>query len=444
MIDLALTTALQTHIGNNFPEKNYLLAVSGGIDSMVLAHLFAAKKLTFSVVHCNFGLRGAASDADEDFVREFCQSRQIPFYSRSFNTEQYARRHHLSIQMAARNLRYDYFYQLQSEKNFDYIVTAHHADDQAETILSNLIRGTGISGLRGMPAVHHSIFRPLLTVSKKNIVAFAQQNNIQWREDQSNASTKYKRNAIRHLLLPEIIKLNPSFVENISGFTEKLSDTEIIYRNGITFHRNEFVRETEKGIIIDKQFTRLQAAKQFLYEWIKPFGFNFHQTQEMIQSINHTGSLFFSEKYTANIDRTHIIITRNEETAAPQTFDSAEDLNRSSFFDAQTIEKTAHTTISKSADTAFLDFELIQFPLTLRTWQPGDRFMPLGMKKYKKLSDFFIDRKVSRTEKKQIRVLLNADGKIIWVCGFRIDERFKISDKTKKILLLRFLNDLPH
>ncbi len=444
MIESVFTAALSTYIGDDFSRKNYLLAVSGGVDSMVLAHLFAKANLTFSVVHCNFQLRGEASDLDEALVREFCQSRQIPFYSRSFNTGQYARRHHLSTQMAARNLRYEYFRQLQSEKNFDYIVTAHHADDQAETILSNLIRGTGISGLRGMKIISHSIFRPLLSMTKNAIISYAEKNNIRWREDQSNASTKYKRNAIRHLLLPEIKKLNPSFVDNISVFTEKLSDTEIIYRNGISFYRNEFVNDTEKGIIIDKQFIRLQAAKQFLYEWIKPFGFNFHQAQEMMQSINHTGSLFFSEKYIANIDRTHIIITRNEETVALQTFDSIEDLNHSSFFDVQIIENTGNVTIPNASHTAFLDFDSILFPLTLRPWQPGDRFMPLGMKNYKKLSDFFIDRKVSRTEKKQIRVLLNADGKIIWVCGFRIDERFKISDKTKKILFLKFLNTQPY
>ena len=441
MIEQQFIENCNKYIGENYSRKTYLLAVSGGVDSMVLAHMFLQNKLQFSVAHCNFKLRGKDSDNDELMVRNFCEKHNIPFYCEHFETGKYAKEQGVSIQMAARDLRYNFFNKLLNDKKIDFLVTAHHAGDQAETILLNLIRGTGIEGLKGMLFLQNKTFRPLLNISKKHITSFAKEKNIVWREDASNASTKYKRNAVRLNIIPEIEKLNPSFTENISDFAKKMLDTQTIYFNKIKEEKEVFFSEKDNRFYIDKSFSgKLKSPLQYLFEWIKPFGFNYVQATEILSSINKVGKVFYSEKYMLNIDREFLILSTLENTVLNKQFFNLDELINTEEFNGEVIEKKEITSFSNDTNHAYFDYDKIQFPLTLRTWQKGDKFMPFGMKGMKKLSDFFVDVKIPVSEKNNIPVLINGNGDIMWVCGYRADERYKISDKTKKVLLLKLHN----
>tara|TARA_Y100000589_G_scaffold253671_1_gene242418 strand:+ start:21826 stop:23148 length:1323 start_codon:yes stop_codon:yes gene_type:complete len=428
------------YIGQDFGNKKFLLAVSGGIDSMVLTHLFHKNQLNFAVAHCNFKLRKNDSDEDEKFIHDFCSKHHIPFYVKSFDTEKFAKENRLSVQMAARELRYQFFFEILETENFDYLATAHHANDQAETILSNLIRGTGIDGLKGMLFLQNNIFRPLLSFTKSELTAFAKNNNIAWREDSSNASIKYKRNAIRHKIIPGIEKLNPAFIENILSFSEKMMQTQTIYFEKITEEKKQYFKEENKIIYIDKSFDdELESPTQYLFEWIKPYGFNYTQSKEILASIAKTGRLFYSENYILTIDRKQLIISAKENSNTNEThFKYLNDLQKA--FEVQLIDKPNLTSFHADPKYGYFDLGKITFPLMLRTWQAGDKFKPFGMKGFKKLSDFFVDEKIPRNDKNCIPVLTDANDNIIWICGFRTDDRFKISDKTKKILLLKMIN----
>jgi tRNA(Ile)-lysidine synthase len=438
MIEQKFSNNCFKYLGKNYHTNKYLLAVSGGIDSMILAHLFLKSELNFAIVHCNFKLRIPDADADEQFIRDFCKKFNISFYSKSFETEQFAKEKKQSIQMAARELRYSFFTEILNSENFNFLVTAHHANDQAETILSNLIRGTGIDGLKGMRFLQSNIFRPLLNCAKSEIIAYAKENNINWREDNSNASTKYKRNAIRHKIIPEIEKLNPAFIETISVFSDKMLHTQNIYHEKIIQEKKQYFKEYNGNFYINKSFyKKLQSPNQYLFEWLKPYGFNYSQAQEVIGSITKTGKLFYSDKYVLTVDRDMLIITEQKEHFTPVSFKNIEALKEN--FKTQIIDKSELTNFDTNPKIAYFDFEKIKFPLTLRTWLNGDKFMPIGMKGFKKVSDFFTDMKIPRNKKESIPILTDAENNILWICGYRSDERFKISDKTKKILLLEIL-----
>lgn len=426
-------------------NEKILLAVSGGVDSVVMAHIFSKLGLNFGIAHCNFKLRGKDSNTDENFIKNLSLKKfKVEFYSVQFNTQNYARQHRQSIQESARNLRYKWLEKIRSENGYQYIATAHNADDNIETFFINLIRGTGIAGLCGIPAKNNRIIRPLLFAYKTDIVDFAQNQGIIYREDITNSEDKYLRNKIRHHIIPSFEKISSSFKENMVGNINNLNNTKAIYKSYI--NSLGISQIDKKGLIkIEiKTLSQLQPLSQhYLYEIIAPFGFNKTQCQNIIESLSSvSGKVFLTDKYKLLRDRKYLLI-------APITYENT----TGNFL---IYPKTRHTlhpvelkiSIQKvpenyrnnnSPDIARFDAAKIQFPLTIRKWERGDYFYPLGMKGRKKLSDFFTENKFSLFDKSGCWLLCSG-GEIIWIIGHRMDNRFKITDDTQKVLCVKFLN----
>jgi tRNA(Ile)-lysidine synthase len=417
-----------------------LLTVSGGIDSVVLCELFHQSKIKFAIAHCNFQLRGKESDKDELFVEALAEKYNVPFHTIAFETYSYAKKHKLSIQVAARDLRYAWFEEIRQQYNYARIATAHHQDDSIETFFINLIRGTGIKGLHGILPMQGNLIRPLLFANKKEIIAFAKKNKLKYREDSSNASDKYVRNKIRHSLIPLLNEINKSASANIITTIENLKSVESVYQKRIDKKRTSLVME-ERGIvkISISKLKKLKPIEPYLFEFLYPLGFSSKVVDEIIASLSsESGKQFFSETHRLVKDRDFLLI---EETATKnEVLDTRFKILKNSKelpFGNQTLVLKAMKRSNKlklvnPATIAQFDFEKLVFPLTLRKWEKGDTFYPIGMKGKKKLSDYFIDKKLSLLEKENSWVL-ESNGQIIWVVGQRMDERYKISPQTKKI-----------
>ena len=402
-------------IASYIANQKMILALSGGIDSMVLANLLLKAKAQFVLAHCNFHLRGEESDGDEQFVREFAERNGLTLYVKQFETEQYAAEHKLSIEMAARDLRYAWFEELRRELGYDNIAVAHHADDQLETFFINLFRGAGIRGLKGMQPINGNIIRPLLNTSREEIHQYAIENGIQWREDHTNAETQFLRNKIRHELLPVIDGISKegraSILKSISHLASE----------------NELYRELVKEKLDSLRFTRNDVSEQLLFEWLRDYGFNEDQVHFIHEAMNgQPGTSFFSPTHRVTVEREGL-----ELTPICQQMDAPVELSY------QQLPNDEHFKLDKSTEIAQLDYDKLSFPLKLRKWQPGDRFHPIGMKGSKLLSDFFVDQKMTTREKEECRVLTTANGEIVWVVGRRIDDRFKVTEKTKTVLIAK-------
>ncbi len=418
-------------------EDTILLAVSGGVDSMVMVDLFHQAGYPFAIAHCNFSLRDAESDEDELSVRTIAKEKYgAECFCKRFDTKSYAKQQKLSIQEAARALRYEWFELLRSQHPFTAIATAHHKDDQIETFFINLLRGTGISGLTGIPQQQNHIIRPLLFASRSEIEAFANENKIAFRNDSSNADNKYLRNKIRHQLLPLLEELNPHFTATLQQTIGNLHHTERIYREFLAL-QNPLV-ESHDGVvkISISELKKLQPCAHYLYEYIARFGFNAAQCQDICTVMeSNSGKEFFSATNRLLIDRQCLFI---EPLAASPTLQhySIEEHEKSIMLPLNLQlshhKKTEKTLLKLDKDCGSFDRDKLIFPLSLRRWKQGDYFYPLGMKSRKKLSDFFIDTKIPRTEKSKIW-LLCSDDKIVWVVGHRIDERFKVDEGTRRI-----------
>ena len=424
-----------------------LVAVSGGVDSMVLCSLLSSLNYNIGVAHCNFGLRGKESDKDELFVRRFAQELEVPFHVTRFNTEHYAKEKRVSTQMAARELRYIWFEKVRMEEGYNYILTAHHQNDAVETFFINMLRGSGIAGLSGISTKKDKLVRPLLEMTKQEILLHAKANNIPYREDASNASNKYVRNNIRNTILPLIRELNPSFDKTLAASIEHLKEVELIYNDAIEKERNNIV--TMKGnelFITIETLLKTKAPSSYLFEYVKRFGFSSLMVNNVMDHLKgSSGKLFYSSTHKLLIDRNYIIVKPIDQSTGEKTillnnteggevvvFNNSE--IKTEVVDGKLID------INVNKDIALLDFRKIQFPLTLRKWKYGDRFIPLGMKGFKKLSDYFIDNKISRFEKEESFVILSG-GEIVWLVGHRIDERFKVDASTKQAFRL-MLNKL--
>ena len=417
-----------------------VLALSGGIDSMVLADLLLKSKVDFVVAHCNFHLRGEESDGDEQFVREFAEKHGVPCFVKHFDTEQYAAEQGVSIEMAARDLRYAWFEELRQQLGFDKIVVAHHADDQAETFFINLLRGAGLNGLKGMKPQNGNIVRPLLWASREQIHQYAVENQITWREDHTNAETVYLRNKIRNQLLPVFDELHPEARQGLYKSLEHLSAENELYREllneklfQIVEQDGEIQRMPFPAIQLDSvgPSTLRQAqgsgtyafSFQLLFEWLRQYGFNTDQCRFIYEAMETgIGNKYYSPTHQLVIGRNELQLSEIKSVTSPIQI-------RFSRF-----EKDADFVIDKSPDVALLDADKIEFPLTLRHWQQGDRFHPLGMKGSKLLSDFFVDHKFTEWQKRNARLLTSADGTILWVVGYRIDDRYKVTSETKSVL----------
>ena len=411
--------------------KKLLLACSGGLDSVVLAHLCKALKFDFALAHCNFSLRGTESDGDEDFVRELASTFEINVYVKQFDTEQYAEEQRLSVQMAARELRYKWFDELLQSKRYDYVLTAHHADDSLETFLINLSRGTGIEGLSGIPQVNGNVVRPLLPFSRNEIIEYAKSESIQWREDSSNTSVKYLRNKIRHEIVPGIKELNPTFLQNFQHTQHHLRQINDLVNNHLNELKSKlFQQRKDKVQIKIAELQKLQPLDAYLYGLFNGYGFSeWSDVKDLLAA--ESGKQVFSKTHRLIKDRQSLIlakIERKESEAFEIHSDKAIDELpiKISLEDVETFEKQGQNVV-------FLDKEKLNFPLVLRNWKKGDYFYPFGMKGKKKLSKFFKDEKMDLISKEKQWLLCSGDD-IVWIVGRRADERFKVDDSTMKIL----------
>ena len=430
------------NVGKN---DKILLAVSGGIDSMVMSSILIDLGYIVSIAHCNFSLRGEESDSDQEFVNKYASDREVPIYNKKFDTAEYARNHGLSIQMAARELRYNWFAEISNEEKIPYVAVAHNNDDVTETIIINLVRGTGLRGLTGIKARTGNIIRPLLFASRKDIELYALQNNIKFREDSSNALTYYHRNRIRHNVIPELLKINPAFNKTLESTIEKLSGTSEIFNAYIKSVKERIIEKVGDNISVSvNDLAGLSPSSAWLFEIFREYGIGQNQLNELKKLFYaESGKYLNTASHTIYKDREKLIITTNNEPELRIiTINSLVELFNYHGFITDIIPINDFELIKDSA-IACLDLAKIEFPLTLRPWKEGDWFLPLGMRGKKKISDFLIDIKIPVSIKPGIRVLCSND-EICWIAGFRIDNRFKITSDTKNVLLIRLNQENLH
>ncbi len=477
----------------NLIEKDdkILLALSGGVDSMVLARLLVMSQrdnesmrqqtcrdasttrinkqdvvdTSFNELyfaHCNFHLRGEDSNRDENFVRQFAEENNIPIYIKHFDTESYAKENSLSIEMAARELRYNWFKELKEFHSFDKVALAHHGDDQIETFFINMLRGSGIKGLKGMKPQNDFYIRPLLFSNRNQIVAFAKENNIKWVEDYTNQETVYLRNKIRHNIIPSFDEIKDNARQSLNFSIDCLSSENDLYRSLIEekLSNIENVKENYR-FIENRHFLQNENGKQLLFEWVRKYDFNYEQSESMFEAVKNekSGVLFFNDNSQQTTDNRLIVsvqkdrieifeerIEEEEFIIEPENLKTSELENTQilslsdskSFSDFQifrfsVLNKDENFNLIKDASVAQFDMDKISFPLKLRHWKKGDRFKPLGMKGSKLLSDFFNDIGFSTFQKQNVWIMEDAKGLILWVVGYRINDKVKIIDSTKVI-----------
>jgi tRNA(Ile)-lysidine synthase len=422
-------------------QKNdrLLIAVSGGVDSIVLCELCHLSGFHFEIAHCNFQLRGEDSKADEILVMETAKKYNVKLHSTKFDTLTYAAENKTNIQIAARQLRYDWFNVIAKGNAISHILTAHHANDNAETIAMNFFKGTGINGLIGMQiksgGIGGKITRPLLFATKQTLKDFALEKNLAWREDVSNASDKYTRNYFRNELLPSIEKVIPHVEENLIENIDRFSDVAILY--------NAAIEKLKSGLLFNKgneihipvlKLMKTPAYKTVFYEILKPYGFISSQMKDAVQLISsESGKYITSATHRLIRNRNWLIVctvlNENNSVIVIETSDSIIELNHQKL-EIESI--TAPVKIENNQLIGYVDADKIKFPLICRKWKQGDYFYPLGMTKKKKLSRFFVDQKLSISDKEKIWVI-ESDKKIIWIVGMRIDDRIKITPSTNSV-----------
>jgi tRNA(Ile)-lysidine synthase len=422
-------------------EDPILLAVSGGVDSMVMLYLFHRLHFNISVAHCNFGLRGDASNEDEKACKQICDELQIPFFHQNFETEKFANTEKVSIQMAARTLRYAWFEELMEQHHFFYLATAHHSNDQSETILLNLISGKGAGTLQGIPLKNKKIIRPLLSFSKNEILSYAQEKKIVWREDESNLTTDYQRNFIRHKVLPLLEELNPSIQENLVRLGKRMSDMNLLTEEYAKSILAPCVHHHHDHITISFSTLRSHPANNYLF-WLalKEFGFEGIIIEDIIAASKDSGKTFYSADYQLQIDRDTYIIKKvdTEFTYEICIESSTQKINLpGGSLNFQSSNPTQLAAPAYEENAAYIDASLIQFPIRIRTWKSGDSFFPLGMNQKKKLSDYFIDNKTPLHQKNKKLLLVNGD-EIVWILGDRLDHRYRITPTTTSILKMKW------
>jgi tRNA(Ile)-lysidine synthase len=417
-------------------QKKLFLAVSGGLDSMVLVHLFQQLDFEIAILHCNFQLRGLESFGDQNFIQNYAQENNIPIFITQFDTTAFAKDYKLSTQVAARELRYSWFYEQLEANNFDYLLTAHHADDTIETFLINLTRGTGLEGLTGIPKQNDKVIRPLLCFTRQEIEDYAKANKIEWREDSSNVSDKYLRNKIRHHLIPILKELNPNFMDSFQNTQNYLQDAQMLVEDASIMVYQQVAKQEEEAIFFDlNQLKKLPNYKSYLYQWLNEFGFTaWDDIYDLVDS--QSGKQVFSAEFRLLKDRDFLILSPLHiiDEEAEYNIDSSQNqinipLNLS-FSKVTDISIGSNTTI-------FVDEDTLQFPLVLRHWKEGDSFQPFGMNgKSKKVSKLFKDEKLSLIDKENVWLLCSGT-EIVWIIGMRQDDRFRITNTTKNLLKIQ-------
>lgn len=411
------------------PDTKYLLAFSSGVDSVVLADLLIKYGVNFSIAHCNFNLRETDSQEDADFAKQFAEKNNIPFHYQSFDTKALIQLNHSNVQMTARELRYKWFRELVQEKAFSKVLTAHHASDNVETFLINALRGSGIKGFKGISEHTNDLLRPLLCFTKNEILEYATSNKLQYRDDKSNYQMKYERNYLRSKIVPLLKNINPSLENTFYTNSRHLEESISMANEYVETRVKEIVKQTANEIIINKQQILDEKYKSsLLFAILHPLGYNTHQLEQLLEAIQHpdnSGKTFLSSTHTALIDRLTIIVRPQKKKAVDKHyFHSLSELKafpELSLF----IEATTHFDFSNPKQLA-INLEKLVFPLCIRKKQAGDKFMPFGMNQFKKLSDFFINSKLTEFEKEQMWILENGNAEIIWIMGCRSDERYRI------------------
>lgn len=415
------------------PDQKLLLAISGGVDSVVMGRLMVELGQPFDVAHCNFGLRGAASDGDEAFVKDLAAEWKATCFATSFDTASYAADKGLSIQMAARELRYGFFEEVKVKNHHIRIATAHHVNDALETMLLNLSHGTGFRGLAAITPARGHFVRPMLAFTGEEIRQIAQKLGITWREDASNAKDDYERNKLRHKVVPVLEELNPSLAGTLKDTLARLWAADSVLAGEL--RKWEETHLSEKDGYFELALGKEQTS-YFVYESLKQrTGMNYKTFEQLEAAIvaGQSGKLFLTDNHSINLDRGRLIMSKRQEGVQLESVWVQEGDATVAFplGRLQCSHGEAPVAIERSANVALLDAGKLEFPLELRPWREGDSFVPLGMKGQKKISDFMIDAKIPVNLKGRVYVLLSA-GRVVWVVGKRIDDRFKITDATRK------------
>jgi tRNA(Ile)-lysidine synthase len=431
------------HSNFSFLEKSKLLvAVSGGLDSMVLVYLCQKLDLNFSLAHCNYKLREIESNYDEDFIKSYAKTNSIELFTTSFDTNSYASLTKQSIQMAARKLRYEWFELLQEQHGFDFVLTAHHADDNLETFLINLSRGTGLEGLTGIPAINGSIIRPLLEFTRTEILDFATAKNLKWREDSSNKKVLYLRNNIRHSIIPLLKNISPSFMDSFNKSQKYLIESQSVLEDYILEIEDRVIASVAEDQIsydINKILT-LNNPKAYMYLLLKPYGFtDWNEIISLLQA--QTGKQIYSPSHRLIKNRNNLILCKiNAQLKVNISIQNSDSLIKIPSYGINLHMDITNFLPVKSPESVILDVKTLNFPLTVRNWNEGDYFYPIGMKGKKKLSKFFKDNKLSIVDKENTLILCSND-QVVWVLGMRADNRFMSTEKTINFLNISIKNN---
>ncbi len=432
--------AFKNLIKTRFPylcNTKLLLAISGGVDSVALAELCHDAKLDFALVHCNFNLRGTESDGDEAFVKELAHRFEVQYFSQSFQTEKYAEEHTISIQMAARDLRYQWFEEVRKKNYFDYILTAHHANDNLETFLINLIRGTGPEGLTGMNEKNNKIVRPLLSFNRSQIEEFVKKHDLSWREDSSNASDKYMRNKIRHHIVPIMMELNPQLLDSFAKTQEHLRENMDLVEDYLSLLYPKLVKKDLYGYQIDLDFlNKIPSRNQLLYQLLKSFGFT--EWKDVYNLVDaQTGKTVYSATHRLIKDRDQLLLTERKAKNGRKEY-VLDKHDKFLMLPGGILRMSKVKQVDKTLrNSIFVSKKKLKFPLTIRQWENGDYFYPFGMSGKKKLKDYFKDEKFSIPQKENTLILCSGD-EIVWVINHRADDRFKITSEDEDILQISF------
>lgn len=419
-----------------------ILAVSGGIDSMVMADLFSRTGYETAIAHCNFKLRGTDSDGDELFVTEYASRSGKPFFLKHFDTKGYAMEKSISIEMAARELRYQWFEEIRQNNGYDLIAVAHNLNDNVETFLINLTRGTGIAGLCGIKARQGSVIRPLLFATRAEIEKYAKINKVACREDKTNAELKFIRNRIRHRIIPLFRQINPSFDETITTTLERLGEIQEIVTVFIAEARRKAIKKEDKETVVFNVLilSEIRPFRTVLFELFRPYGISSGLLDGLADLIlkGRTGAQLHTGSHRILRNRNEIIVLPAE-GSGPEEYliNNISDLQKIPFIrEAAIVKKSARFRIINDPDVACLDAGSVSFPLIIRRWRHGDRFCPFGMTSFRKLSDYFTDRKYSVSDKEKV-LLIESAGNIVWIIGERIDDRFKVTGSTRSVLIIK-------